>query len=49
MGREGLVSVVVPFFNAANFLEEAIQSVFAQSYRSWELLLVDDGSHDAAS
>jgi len=49
MGREGLVSVVVPFFNAANFLEEAIQSVFAQSYRSWELLLVDDGSDDGGS
>lgn len=49
MGGEGLVSVVVPFFNAANFLEEAIQSVLAQSYRNWELLLVDDGSHDAGS
>ena len=49
MVGQGFVSVVVPFFNAGNFLEEAIQSVFAQSYHNWELLLVDDGSHDAGS
>ena len=40
------VSVVVPFFNAGRFLEECIASVFAQTYTSWELLLVDDGSTD---
>lgn len=38
------VSVIVPFLNAETFLEQTIQSVFAQTYRDWELLLVDDGS-----
>ena len=40
------VSVVVPFFNAGRFLEECIASVIAQTYTSWELVLVNDGSSD---
>jgi glycosyltransferase involved in cell wall biosynthesis len=43
------VSVVIIFLNAENFLLEAIASVFAQTYDSWELLLVDDGSSDSSS
>ena len=42
------VSVVLIFFNEERFLEEAIDSVFAQTRRDWELLLVDDGSTDAS-
>jgi glycosyltransferase involved in cell wall biosynthesis len=44
-----LVSVVVTFLDAERFLEEAIQSVLAQTFSGWELLLVDDGSSDAGS
>jgi glycosyltransferase involved in cell wall biosynthesis len=40
------VSVLVAFLNAERFLFEAVQSVFNQTYASWELLLVDDGSTD---
>ena len=44
-----LVSVIMPFLNAAPFLEEAIESVRAQTYANWELQLCDDGSTDGSS
>jgi glycosyltransferase involved in cell wall biosynthesis len=47
--RKPLVSVVLIFRNEIRFLEEAIESVLAQSYDHWELLLVDDGSTDGSS
>jgi glycosyltransferase involved in cell wall biosynthesis len=40
------VSVVMIFRDAERFLDEAVSSVFAQTYPTWELLLVDDGSVD---
>ncbi len=40
------VSVIIIFRNAADFLDEAIQSVNDQRYQDWELILVDDGSVD---
>lgn len=44
-----LVSVITIFLNAATFLAEAIESVRAQTYTHWELLLVDDGSSDGSA
>ena len=44
-----LVSVIIIFLNAERFIEEAIESVFAQTYPNWELLLVDDGSADGST
>ncbi|MCR5130477.1 MAG: glycosyltransferase [Prevotella sp.] len=41
-----LVSVVMPMHNAAKFIGEAIESVIAQTYEEWELLIVDDNSKD---
>jgi glycosyltransferase involved in cell wall biosynthesis len=41
-----LVSVVIPAYNAEGFLGETIQSVFRQTYRDIEIVLVDDGSTD---
>ncbi|MBA4159453.1 MAG: glycosyltransferase family 2 protein [Gemmatimonadetes bacterium] len=43
------VSVITIFLNGEKFIEEAIRSVFAQTYHDWELLLVDDGSTDGSS
>jgi glycosyltransferase involved in cell wall biosynthesis len=49
MSETPLVSVIVPFFDVAPFLAEAIESVRAQTYANWELLLCDDGSTDGSS
>jgi len=43
------VSIVTPFLNAEKFIQEAIESVIAQTYSNWELLLVDDGSSDGST
>ena len=43
------VSVVTAFLDGERFLEAAIESVLAQTYRGWEMLLVDDGSRDGSS
>ena len=43
------VSVVMIFFNAERFMQEAIASVSAQTYDDWELILVDDGSVDGST
>ena len=42
-----LVSIVTPVYNAADFLQETIDSVRAQSFLDWEWLLIDDASTDA--
>ncbi|MGH7462336.1 MAG: glycosyltransferase family 2 protein, partial [Longimicrobiales bacterium] len=41
-----LVSVIIPTYNRMNLLRQAVQSVRAQSYEHWELIVVDDGSTD---
>lgn len=41
-----MISVVMPTFNRALFLGDAVQSVLSQDYRDWELMIIDDGSTD---
>lgn len=49
MNNQPLVSAIIIFLNEEQFLPEAVDSVLAQTYHNWELLLVDDGSTDGSS
>ncbi len=48
-GVSGLLSVVVPYYNLGAYLVETIDSIVASTYRPLEIVVVDDGSDDAAS
>ena len=43
---DGLVSIIMPSWNTGKFIAESIQSVLDQTYKNWELLIVDDCSTD---
>lgn len=45
----GLISVVLPVYNSNKYLGEAIESILGQSYRNWELIIIDDGSTDGSA
>ena len=46
MRNETLVSIIVPVYNSAQYLRKCIDSILAQSYTEFELLLINDGSED---
>lgn len=47
-GQDRLISVIIPVYNAAPYLDQAVQSVLNQTHRDWELLLIEDGSTDGS-
>ena len=44
--EEELVSIIMPSYNTGKFIKETINSVIAQTYSNWELIIVDDCSTD---
>jgi len=44
--RRKLISIILPFYNAAEYLRQSLESAVEQSYKNWELLLINDGSTD---
>lgn len=43
-----MITIILPVYNCEDYLQEAIDSVFSQTYTDWELILVDDGSTDSS-
>lgn len=43
-----MISIITPVYNAADYLEQCIQSVLQQNFQDWQWIIVDDGSSDAS-
>ena len=41
-----MISIIVPVYNAENYIEDCVNSILHQSFSDWELLLIDNGSED---
>ncbi|WP_404427227.1 glycosyltransferase family 2 protein [Ureibacillus chungkukjangi] len=44
--KEGLISVVVPIYNASLYIEECLNGLLSQTYKNMEVILVNDASTD---
>lgn len=44
-----LISIILPTYNGGKYIKRAIESIISQTYSSWELLVIDDGSTDNTS
>lgn len=48
-GNEDLISVIIPVYNAGDYLEECLRSIVRQTYSAYEVILLDDASTDRSS
>ena len=39
-------SIIMPVYNAENYVNKGIMSIVNQTYNNWELIIIDDGSND---
>ena len=42
------ISIIIPVYNVEKYLRECLDSILAQSYKDFEIILVDDGSTDSS-
>lgn len=42
------ISIIIPVYNSKKYIDKCIQSLFEQSYKKWEAILIDDGSTDGS-
>ena len=40
------VSIILPNFNSSKFIKQTLKSIISQTYKNWELIIVDDNSND---
>lgn len=46
--KESILSVIIPVYNAEQYIEECVESILKQSYQALDVILVDDGSSDGS-